>query len=123
LLRIWLFLRFALSHFLPEPGDSEGPEHNFYFQEGGIVIESDDYHPQGYEVAKKQLQREFGDKYAVKYYLVDDYNSDSPEIWQKWWTNQIVDGDDGPWNSQPKPSVPSHMSLLYPCPHYGPVYL
>ena len=43
---------------------------------------------------------EFGEsEYAVKYYLVDVYNLDSPDIWQKGWTNQIVDGDDGLWNS------------------------
>ena len=107
--------------FSPRPGDSEGTKHDFYFHEGAIVIECEDYQPHGYEVAQKQLQREFGEfKCAVKYYLVDVYKSDSPEIWQKWWTNQIVDGDDGPWNSQPKPSIPSHMTLLYPI--YGAVY-
>ena len=51
------------------------------------------------------LQREFGESnYAGFFYLVDEYRSDSPEIWQKWWTNQIVGNDDGgggggPWNS------------------------
>jgi hypothetical protein len=57
---------------------------------------------------EKRLKREFGEfKYAVKYYLADMYKWDRPEIWQKWWTNQMVgndegdDGDDGPWNSPP----------------------
>jgi hypothetical protein len=72
---------------------------------------------------KRRLKREFGEfKYAVKYYLADA-NKDIPEIWQKWWTNQMVgnydddDSDDGPWNSPEKVPVPfkrcqNHLSKM-----------
>ena len=77
--------------------------HDFNFHEGGIIIDHNCYKRN--ELLKNQLEEEFGEfKYAVKYYLADECQSDSPEIWQKWWTNQMVgnasdDEDDGPWNS------------------------
>jgi len=104
------FLRFSMSHLFPTPRDSEGPKHDFYFHEGGIIIESAHY--SSHKDADKRLKREFGEfKYAVKHYLADVYKSDSPEIWQKWWTNQMArndndDDDDGPWNSPEREPVP-----------------
>ena len=77
--------------------------HDFDFHEGGIIIDHHCYVRN--ELLKNQLEEEFGEfKYAVKYYLANECQSDSPEIWQKWWTNQMVgnasdDEDDGPWNS------------------------
>ena len=90
--------------------------HDFNFHEGGIIIDSDHYSPDGF--LKDRLGKEFGEfKYAVKYYLSDTYKSDSPEIWQKWWTNQMVgsdDGeDDGPWNSPQKVPVPFKKCRQY----------
>ena len=70
-----------------------------------MIIENDFYYSRRADLVQ-WLKREFGElKDAVKYYLTDVYKADSPEIWQKWWTNSMVgDGDDGsdgsgPWNS------------------------
>ena len=103
----------------PKPRRSDGPKHDFYFDEGGIIIETNYYSPHEYEVARKRLIREFGEfEYEVNYYLADVYNSDSPKIWKKWWTNQMLsddDGDDGPWKSPRKLSV----RYLWPYPASG----
>ena len=76
-------------------------QNSFYFHEGGIIIESDKCSQHECPVPEKRLRREFGEfRYAVNFYLAFEYESDSPEIWQKWWTNQMVgnnDDDDGPW--------------------------
>ena len=84
-------------HTILSPGDSEGPKHNF--GKVRIIIESDDHSVDKYDYAETQLEREFGE---FEFYLVDVYKSDSPEIWQKWWANQLVGNGDGPWNSQKK---------------------
>ena len=102
----------------PEPDDSEGPKHDFNFHKcpNGILIESDDHSADRHEDAKTQLEREFGES---KFHFVHVYKSDSPEIWQKWWGNQLVgndDGpemdDDGPWNS-PKRMTPRRSNVTF----------
>jgi hypothetical protein len=53
--------------------------------------------------AERRLRKEFGGefKYAVDFYRADACEANSPEIWQKWWTNQMVgNDDDGPWSSR-----------------------
>ena len=91
--------------FSPKPVDPEGAKHNFYFHAGGtIFVESDDCSNHKYRVTEKRLIREFGEfKFEVDIYLTDEYESDNPKIWQKWWSNQMVgndvDDDDGPWTS------------------------
>jgi hypothetical protein len=47
------------------------------------------------------FERVFGE-FNRRVYIADAYQSDNPEIWQKWWTNRIGndvdDDDDGPWS-------------------------
>jgi len=98
-----VYLRFSMSHFSHHTvQDPEGPKHHFCFDKGGLIIESRNCCPgHRYVDAEEQFKREFGEfKYAVKFCLVDVYESDTPEIiWQKWWTNQIIGNGDGePWN-------------------------
>ena len=88
--------------FSPTSVHSEGPKHDFNFHEGGIIIESDKCMKQ---IAKKRLKHEFGKfKHAIYFYFTDASvcKPDSPEIWLKWWRNQIRGNDDdgsGPWRS------------------------
>lgn len=85
-----------------EPNDPENPKHDFNFHKGHIIVESDNCSDVQYVFAEKCLKSEFVEfKYAVYFSLVDyDDDSDSPEIWQKWWTNQMLgNNDDGPWRS------------------------
>jgi len=97
-------LRLSMSHLYPQLGDSEDPKHDFRFHEGGIFIESYEYSYEDIQIATTRLKRVFGEfKYRVKVYIVEVFNKfDSPEIWQKWWTNLMVgnvdDDDDGPWH-------------------------
>ena len=95
----------------PELGDPKGPNHNFQFHSGRIIIETNDCSPNNCVVAEKRLQKEFGVlRHTVHLYLADVYSDspESPEIWKKWWTSRMignVDDTDGPWRSPHHPRL------------------
>jgi hypothetical protein len=81
-----------LSRVSLDPGHHpEGPKHDFCFHAGRIIIELDGTGKHTYLDVERRVKREFGEfKYEVEIYLARECKSDSPEIWQKWWTNQMV---------------------------------
>ena len=75
----------------------EGTKHDFYFHDGGIIVECEpermDIYP-GLEALKIEFEKfnVMETTYVEAHKLFED-----PKRWQKWWTNQIVGNIRGPW--------------------------